>query len=1158
MKKAVLRIYDFLSKRKALAFALLLAVLAVCAFSALRLGYDEDINAFLPSDPLTERCSAVYGRLGATDRIAVFFTPDEDKGISDVQDAMDDFAARLSAPENSGLVREVISCTDGEAVSQLMDFVFANWPYFLRESDLDTADSLLADPSFVKERLSLLRQKLYSPLSGAMRTYWSSDPLGLFSPVLARLEKFNPEGGAQFRDGYIFAPDSKTGIVFVRSPFGGSESGANASLVSLVNSCKEEVSASYPGISLTSTGAPEVAVENASRIRRDSALALGIALLLICLVLFFSYRRFADVLWIVLSVLAGAVFALGLISLFRTEISVIILGIGSMIIGIAVNYPLHYVDHLKYRPDKREALKDQIHPLVVGNITTVGAFLSLTLLKAGALRDFGFTGAAMLAGTILFVLVFLPVFVPAAKKERNTVQLDPARHITVPPAARKWIFAAFVLLTLFFSFHSGKVVFDSDVRHINYMTAEQEAGFEILSSMGESAPVLYAVAEAPDLGTALERGEALSSLLPADAALPGDFMPSKAAQTLRIERWNAFLAAHPELSDKLLSEARAAGFSDNAFKPFLRLLQTDFKPKDADFFAPVASTALAFSVFDDEGGASVVIRVNTEEPQLLKERIVPQLPEGTFCFRPSDLSNRLVSLLSGDFDKVGLICSLIVLVFLALSFGSLELALVSFIPLAVGWIWILGIMHLGGLEFNIVNIILASFIFGQGDDYTVFITEGLVYERATGKRILHSFRNSVVLSALLMFIGIGALVFARHPAMRSLALVTMLGMVTVVAMACYLPPLLFRLLTRRCGGERAVPVTIGRILATAGMMAAYLASLLVIIPVSLVFFVIPLSGRVKLAYHRFIRFFARVAMNAIPGVHFSVRNPYGEDFSRPALIVCNHQSHVDVLAVLALNPKIIVLTNDWVRRNPLYYPVIRSAQFFAVSDGIENNLEMLRPLVAEGYSVLVFPEGTRSADCSIQRFHRGFSYLARGLGLDLLPLCIHGFGYALPKKATLLRRAGVSLEFGRRISPSAFPESDKELSSKLRQHYIEWYDRIRDELETPEYLADFVKYRYLYRGNGASAECRRTLRRKLKAAEDGMEGVSSVRVTGSGYGSFALLLALSHRKVEVFAYEKDEEKYLCATRLPDLPGNLTFVLMQEDTVIAEADKEIRL
>ena len=123
-------------------------------------------------------------------------------------------------------------------------------------------------------------------------------------------------------------------------------------------------------------------------------------------------------------------------------------------------------------------------------------------------------------------------------------------------------------------------------------------------------------------------------------------------------------------------------------------------------------------------------------------------------------------------------------------------------------------MHLGGIKFNIVNIILATFIFGQGDDYTIFITEGLLYEYTYGKRMLKNYRNSVILSGILMFIGIGTLIFAKHPAMRSLAEVAIIGMVTVVLMACYLPPIIFGWLTKKKGKLREVPLTLKRLIYT--------------------------------------------------------------------------------------------------------------------------------------------------------------------------------------------------------------------------------------------------------------------------------------------------------------------------------------------------------
>ena len=166
------------------------------------------------------------------------------------------------------------------------------------------------------------------------------------------------------------------------------------------------------------------------------------------------------------------------------------------------------------------------------------------------------------------------------------------------------------------------------------------------------------------------------------------------------------------------------------------------------------------------------------------------------AFDLTSLNGRIASTLSADFNYIGIACSIIVFVFLWLSFGRIELAIVAFLPMAFGWIWILGLMNLCGISFNIVNIILATFIFGQGDDYTIFITEGLIKDYRNGGRILISYQKSIILSALIMFVGIGSLIIAKHPAMHSLAEVTIIGMSVVVLMAWIVPPIAFNLFVK--------------------------------------------------------------------------------------------------------------------------------------------------------------------------------------------------------------------------------------------------------------------------------------------------------------------------------------------------------------------------
>lgn len=1177
MKRFVLKIYDFLSSRKWLAAVILAVTVVLCVLLASRIDYEEDISSFLPQDEESARYADIYGRLGGLDKIAVFFRiADGSDGDRDlVVEAMDAFADNWQQIDTAGIVQDISAILEEADIPGVMEYLLGNIPYFLTEADYARMDSLLSQEGYVASRLEADKASLYySPVSAMGRTYLRYDPLGLYSPVLQRLSGLNPTEGNNLEDGHLFTGDGSIGVILFNSPFGSSETARNADLAGVLENVTDRTMIDFPGVVITSTGGPLVAVANSERIKKDSLFAALLAVVLICLVLWLSFKRISDVFWMVISILCGAIFSIAVISLFKSSISLIVLGIGSMIFGIAANYPLHFVDHLKFRKDKRRALADQITPLVIGNITTVGAFLSLLLLKADALHDFGLVGAATLIGTIVFVLAFLPVFVPDARKERRTLHLDIDRFIHPSSAQRSVAFGVFLILTIVFAIFGQKIEFDADMHHINYMTDSQSEGFEILSDMAGSCDdvgTVYAVAEAGSAQEALEAGQMLSGKIRKYIAANDssslsticDFLPSASEQARKLKLWNSFLARNGGLAAEVTGEASRLDFAASAFDPFFNTLQKDFQVEGPEFFDKVTSTFGKEMYLEDEisGKVSIVSYLKLPSGRIAdaKAELRQDLPESTFLFDADDTSGRLVGLLSDDFDRIGLICSVIVFLFLWISFAGIELAVVTFLPLAVGWMWILGIMQLTGLQFNIVNIILATFIFGQGDDYSIFITEGLMYEYACGKKILTSYKNCVILSALLMFIGIGSLIFAGHPAMRSLAQVTMIGMLTVVLMAYYLPPLAFRFLTVKSGRKRQAPLTLVRLLNTFLTVIVFLLAMLFTLVFTLLYVPLPPFRKKKYIFHCYIRMLAVLSLKFIPGIRYTLVNEVGEDFSKPAVYVCNHQSHLDLLPLLALNPKIVVLTKKWVWRNPLYGLAIRYADYLPVDNGYDANLPKFRSLAEQGYSILIFPEGTRSQDCTIQRFQRGAFTLAKDLGIDILPLFLHGSGYAMPKMDFVLRKADISLEVGRRVSADSLCGPLSAVAKEFRQLYVTEYERIRDERETASYVAPLVRYQYLYKGADARAECRKYLRPSaLVSMDDRLAPGTSVRILNSGCGVYSLLYALCHRHNQIYAYEKDEERFLIASLCTAVPSNLHYVHWTEDVAPAEIGKEIVL
>ena len=126
MKKVILHIYDFLSARKGLAVFIMAVLLGLCALSALRMDYEEDISAFLPQSEESRRYSDVYNRLGQ-DRMAVFFEASEDDPDL-LMDAMTAFGEVWADADTAALVPDLQVSTDAGAVEEVFGFIRGNWP----------------------------------------------------------------------------------------------------------------------------------------------------------------------------------------------------------------------------------------------------------------------------------------------------------------------------------------------------------------------------------------------------------------------------------------------------------------------------------------------------------------------------------------------------------------------------------------------------------------------------------------------------------------------------------------------------------------------------------------------------------------------------------------------------------------------------------------------------------------------------------------------------------------------------------------------------------------------------------------------------------------------------------------------------------------------
>ncbi len=1157
MTNFILRIFDFLRRHRLVGVMSFLVVTALLVLSLMRLGYKEDIADFMPVDAEQQNALKVYQDISGANKIfAVFQYRDSLKADPDAMVAgVDAFVEKVEKADTAHSLSSILAEVDMEKMTEVADFVYNNIPYFLTEADYARMDSLLASPTFVADQLAQDKQMLMFPAGSILSDNIQRDPLNFFTPVVMKLQP--AESGLKYElyDGHIFSPDMQRAIVVMESPYGSSESENNARLAAMLNDCGEAVTASNPNIEVHIIGGPIIAATNASQIKADSILSVVIAVILILALLLFSFRNVRNLMLIVFSIGWGWLFAMGGLALFHDKVSVIVIGISSVILGIAVNYPLHFIAHLSHTPDKKRALREIVMPLLVGNVTTVGAFLALVPLQSVALRDLGLFSSLILAGTIIFVLVYLPHLAKAHHQERHTF-LD--RISDVAPENKPVFVAIVVVLTLVFGYFSLQTQFDTNLAHINYMTDQQKADmayFQRTMLPSGGLQKVYAISSDTTMDGALDKSRLLQpdiAKMVAEGKVQSasgcsQFVVSKAEQQRRLGLWHDFVARNRDKIRTALDQGmRAEGFAEGSFDDFYALLDNDCQPHDIAYFAPLVKSLFAGNISTDtaEGRYNVVdvLAVNDGDIAAVEDALSAR---DCHSFDVVAMNSAIANHLSDDFNYIGFACGFIVFFFLWLSFGSLELALLSFVPMAVSWLWILGIMALCGMQFNIVNIILATFIFGQGDDYTIFMTEGAMYEYAYRKKMLASYKHSIIISALIMFIGIGTLIVARHPALHSLAEVTIAGMFSVVLMAYVFPTLIFKFLVQSRRGYRYRPISLRPLAVMALATVVFLAQLLTVHVLGfLLFVVLKSTPRRRALFHRYIQRLYHYDLNHIPTVTYRVDNPSGETFAKPAMIVANHQSMLDAAVFMALSPKIILVSNGRPANFKLVRAVYRWLGFVSLTGDADANLELLRRHVEEGYSLVVFPEGMRNDHSSILRFHKGAFHWAEQLGLDIVPVLLHGFNHTLPRSSTAVYPGELTVIVGKRIAPETLGSTYVERTQAVHRYFIGKYAKVRAERETAAYFHSLVLDRYRYKGTDLYADVRRSLRRTGDFAQwiDNAPEADAIIVTGGGWGEFALLYALVHRDCLVVAVEGDDDHRRALTYAHEgLDGHLVVV-----------------
>lgn len=1144
MHKIFHKIHQTIDKNKLLSTVLAFSILILCGFFISKLNFEEDISQIIPRNEKSDLTAKVLQQLSFSDKIVVIIENKSQNTGYELSETADVFLEKIHPLEND-YINNIQGKVNDNQMSETYNFVFQNLPVFLEESDYAEIENQISKDS-ISKKIQDNYNALVSPTSLVMKDFIKKDPLGFSFLGLKKLNSLNMSEGFTLENNYLVSQDGKSLLLFIEPKFGGSETKNNEIFVGKLNQIKDEINKKFSGSTeISYFGAPMIAVANAHQIKKDiqSTVTISVTILLLLLIIYFR-KVFTPVIIFIPSIFAVAI-ALVFLYFLKDQISAISISIGAILLGISVDYSLHILTHFKHNNDAKSLYKNLTKPILMSSVTTAVSFLCLVFVRSEALKDLGIFASVSVLLSSIFALILIPhLYHPKENSTltKNTI-LDKIGNYDFEKNKIFLIICGVILFASLFGFQ--KVQFNQNIAELNFVPEEMktsEAKLEKLSHLTSKS--IYAISYGNTEEEVLEKNEKLFHYLSQKRAENkilsfnsiGQIVLSEKKQQEKINRWNSFWTKEKRqfVLDELVKNGQKLGFKNSAFDEFSLQINQDYEPLKLSDYKNLEALQLSEFLKEDNRFYTLSTLVKLDEKN--RDQILSELETNNeiLAIDRQQMNENFLGLLKEDFLRLINYSLITIFIILFVFFKRIELALLAMTPIVLTGIVTGGLLYFLGLQLNIFSTIVCTLVFGVGVDFSIFLTKALQKEYTTGEKVLPTYRVSIILAVLTTILSIGTLIFAKHPALHSVASVALIGMFSVLMITFILYPFLFRRLIMKRPEKGVSPVSL-RLFLHSTLSFFYYGLGGLIFSFFGQFFVPKAKGNFLLNVKKIIAGFLTSVLYSNPFVKKKVINKSNEVFDKPAIIIANHTSFLDILVIAMTTPKAIYLVNDWVYNSPIFGRLVRAIGFFPVSQGIENGVSKLKEKVDEGYSLMVFPEASRSIDNKVKRFHKGAFFLAEELNLDIVPVYIHGNSEVLPKNDHIIYDGAITVVVGKRldINDSSLGKSYSEKTKKINAFFREKFDKIRADLENENYFKKILFLSFLYKENEVVNAVKQDFEEHKNAYFDLNKFIGKNEVIlhiSNDYGQKDVLLTLQEAGRRVFSFNKTEEKRNIAKR----------------------------
>ena len=825
MTEFCIKIYRFFRNYRAVFWVSMIALYAFFGYFASKIYLEEDINKLMPSSKNEDGTTKLaFANLRIKDKTFLLFEGKNGASVEHITEICDAFIDSLESrnaamDSTQQVIGNIFYRLPDDLMLDVIDYMSAHLPAYIDTSVYTRLDAMLTYPH-MKLQMKANHDDLLSPVGSMFPELIQMDPVGLRGLLMEQMKPFTEGAAGSYKplNGHFFVQDSTVCVAFITPMYSATNTGQGSTLFRILNDQIEQFSASAPDVKISYHGTPASGFYNSWRIKSDLKGTIIGSLVLVLIFISICFRNYNTIPLLLLPVVFGTLFGLAAMYFIKGHFSLLALGIGAIVLGVALSYVLHIITHYKYISDPEQVLRDQVKPVCLGCLTTIGSFMGLIFIRTELLQDFGLFAAFAIVGTTFFSLVFLPQFLNPRKNKLNHRAFAIIDRINAYPFDRKkpLLFTILATAVVCIGFYiAGGTQFDADMHNLGYKAESTSYSENLLRSKTHTGDKQkYFASSGATMEEAIENFEIMATkldslqnigLVKSYTHTNQIFVPLHVQQE-RIDAWKNFWTGErlQLVHDLINKTAPEAGLIPDAFSPFFELATADYEP-DALYEASIIpegyQSTLMEQSYNDEYLCFTSVRckndsIHSKESDYNRicEAIVSSpnlLVLDTYYYTTDTLIQ-----LNDDFNVLQWVSMLFVLIVLFFSFHfNIKHTLLGFMPILSSWLIVLGAMVIFDVRFNLINIIISTFIFGIGVDYSIFVMNGLIGGKENS-RLLGYHKTAIFFSAFILIVTVSSMLFAEHPAIKSVGFSILVGMISAVVISYVIQPAIFRMINK--------------------------------------------------------------------------------------------------------------------------------------------------------------------------------------------------------------------------------------------------------------------------------------------------------------------------------------------------------------------------